>query len=108
MDQAGETGVHALYSEENNARQLVYGRYHGYIAMKLREFNFNSLKRPFTPTNLAVRMETTSGEFGPWYEGLTIGETLRKLPLIFADAEIKTTRWHFNTFVIELKGENTQ
>lgn len=76
--------------------------------MKLREFNFNSLKHPFTPTNLAVRMETGPGEYGPWYEGLTIGETLKALPLSFADAEIKATKWYFNTFVIELNGGETQ
>lgn len=70
--------------------------------MKLREFNFNSLKHPFRLTNLSVRMETSPGEFGPWYEGSGIGETLRMLPLEFADAEIKETRWFFNTFVIEL------
>lgn len=76
--------------------------------MKLREFDFNSLKHSFALTNLAVRMETSPGKYGPWYEGLTIGETLRKFPLIFSNAEIKATRWYFNTFVIELKGENTQ
>lgn len=80
---------------------------HGGPELKLREFNFNSLKHPFTPTNLAVRMETGSNKFGPWYEGCSIGETLKMLPLIFADAEIKETRWYFNTFVVELKGETT-
>lgn len=72
--------------------------------MKLREFNFNSLKNPFRLTNLAVRMETGPGEYTPWYEGLTIGETLKMIPLSFADAEIKETRWFFDTFVIELNG----
>lgn len=71
--------------------------------MKLRKFNFNSLKRPFRPTNLSVRMETGPGQYGPWYEGLTIGETLKMLPPEFADAEIKATRWFFDTFVIELR-----
>ncbi len=70
--------------------------------MKLREFNFNSIKRGSRPTNLAVRMETTPGEYGPWYEGCSIGETLRMLPLSFADAEIKESRWFFDTFIIEL------
>lgn len=68
--------------------------------MKLREFNFNSIKRPWRPTTLAVRMEG-----GQWYEGQTIGETLKMLPLSFADAEIKETRWYFDTFVIELKNK---
>lgn len=35
---------------------------------------------------------------------LFIGETLKSLPAEFADAEIKETRWFFNTFVIELRG----
>ncbi len=72
--------------------------------MKLREFNFNSLKHPFRLTNLSVRMETSPGQYGPWYEGCSIGETLKMLPSEFADAEIKETRWFFDTFVIELKG----
>lgn len=71
--------------------------------MKLREFNFNSIKRPFGLTGLSIRMETSPGQFGPWYQEATIGETLRKLPKEFADAEIKETRWFFDTFVIELK-----
>ncbi len=71
--------------------------------MKLREFNFNSLKHPFRPTNLSVRMETSPGQYGPWYEGCGIGETLKMLPPEFADAEIKETRWFFDTFVIELR-----
>lgn len=33
--------------------------------MKLREFNFNSLKNPFRLTNLSVRMETSPGQYGP-------------------------------------------
>ena len=75
--------------------------------MKLREFNFNSLKHPFTLTNLSVRMEVSPGQYGPWYEGATIGETLKMLPTEFADAEIKETRWFFDIFVIELKGVQT-
>lgn len=71
--------------------------------MKLRDFDFNSLKNPFRLINLAVRMEN-----GPWYEGPTISKTLKMLPLIFADAEIKETRWFFDTFIIELKGETQQ
>lgn len=66
--------------------------------MKLREFNFNSLKRPGRLTGLSVRM----GD-GQWYEGCGIGDTLRLLPPHFADATIKRTRWFFDTFVIELE-----
>lgn len=65
--------------------------------MKLKEFNFNSLKNPMILTTLAIRM----GD-GAWYEGMTIGETLKSLPKYFAEAEIKETRWFFNTFIIEL------
>ena len=49
-----------------------------------------------------IRMEIEPGEYGPWYEGCGIGETLKMLPPKFADAEIKETRWFFDTFVIEL------
>jgi len=49
-------------------------------------------------------METSPGQYGPWYEEPTIGETLKTLPAEFADAEIKETRWFFDTFVIELHG----
>lgn len=67
--------------------------------MKLREFNFNSIKR-IVPVNLAVRLDG-----GKWYEGCSIGETLEILPLHFADATIKETRWFFDTFVIELESD---
>lgn len=65
--------------------------------MKLREFNFNSLKHPLTPTTLCVK------DGGKSYEGLSIGDTLRMLPVALADREIKETRWFFNIFVIELE-----
>ena len=65
--------------------------------MKLREFNFNSLKNPFARTNLFVMDGRAS------YEGVSIGDTLRMLPLELADRKIKETRWFFNTFVIELE-----
>lgn len=65
--------------------------------MKLKEFNFNSLKR-IIPTGLAIRLNG-----GEWYEGCSIGETLKMIPLNFAEANIKETRWYFNTFVIELE-----
>jgi hypothetical protein len=43
--------------------------------VKLREFNFNSLKHPFALTTLCVKDEDKS------YEGQSVGETLRMLPL---------------------------
>ena len=66
--------------------------------MKLREFKFNSLKNPFMVTTLCVKDGDKS------YEGQTIGDTLRMLPVELADREIEETRWFFNTFVITLKG----
>ena len=65
--------------------------------MKLKEFNFNSLKNPYIPTTLCVKDGDTQ------YEGMTIGETLRMLPLALADREIKEARWLYNIFVIALK-----
>lgn len=65
--------------------------------MKLREFKFNSLKNPFMQTTLCVK------DGGKSYEGLSIGDTLRMLPVTLADREIKEARWFFNTFVIELE-----
>ena len=47
--------------------------------MKLREFNFNSLKHPLTPTTLCVK------DGGKSYEGLSIGDPLRMLPVTLAD-----------------------
>lgn len=64
--------------------------------MKLREFDYNSLKRAWL-TTLCVKDGNTQ------YEGLTIGETLRMLPLALADREIKEARWFYNVFVITLK-----
>lgn len=65
--------------------------------MKLREFDFNSLKNPIIPTTLCVKDGDTQ------YEGMTIGETLRMLPLALADREIEETHWFYNVFVIALK-----
>ena len=65
--------------------------------MKLREFNFNSLKYSFALTTLCVRDGDKS------YEGLSVGETLRMLPLELANREIDKSWWLFNTFVITLK-----
>lgn len=61
--------------------------------MKLKEFNFNEIGT----NHIAIRMEN-----GPWYEKLTIAETLSSLPPHFAEAKIKTTRYYFDTYVIEL------
>ena len=65
--------------------------------MKLREFNFNSIKNEFPIVAISIRENK-----GKWYTG-TIGEVLRTIPLEFADMEIKETRWFFNEFVIELE-----
>lgn len=65
--------------------------------MKLREFNFNLLNS----RGLAIRVKGSD----KWYEECTIGETLRAIPIEFADMEIEETRWFFDTFVIELRGE---
>lgn len=73
--------------------------------MKLKEFDFNSIKR-IGPTNLCVMMEPKDiHDFSERYEELTIGATLRALPIEWAEREIKETRWFFDTFVIELKRE---
>jgi len=62
--------------------------------MKLKEFNFNDIKL-VGPTGLCIRKD------GVNYEGF-IGEVLNKIPIEFAELEIKETRWYFNIFVIEL------
>lgn len=68
--------------------------------MKLREFNFNSIRENHHGLcNLAVRIKDTN----KWYEELSIGETLKAIPIEFADMEIVETRWFFDTFVIELE-----
>lgn len=64
--------------------------------MKLRQFNFNSIKNEFPIVGLSIRKNK-----GKWYTE-TIGEVFRAIPLEFADMEIKETRWFFNEFVIEL------
>lgn len=70
--------------------------------MKLKEFNFNSIKR-IRPTNLCVMEEQIIGQpLSERYEEITIGETLKALPIEWAEREIKETRWFFDTFVIEL------
>ena len=73
--------------------------------MKLREFHFNDIKRPGRLTNLAIRQENRDGSCGKWFEGCSIGETLKMIPLRFAVAEIKETRWFLDTFIIELEAD---
>ena len=74
--------------------------------MKLREFDFNQLKRPGRPTNLAVHVMRGRTKIQE-YEGTSIGETLKSLPLELADTEIQSTRWFFDTFVIEIAEPET-
>lgn len=70
--------------------------------MKLREFNFNSIMQP----GLCIMEETISFvERGKSYEGF-IGDVLRRIPIEWANREIKDTRIYFDIFVIELKKEN--
>lgn len=77
--------------------------------MKLREFNFNSIKpdNPYHCVNLCVKeIGATVLEKERCFEELTIGETLKALPLDWAEREIVDTRWFFNTFVIEVEAKN--
>lgn len=74
--------------------------------MKLREFNFNQLKA-FFPCNLCVKEEgATVFDKDRCFEEITVGETLRKLPVEWAEREIKETRWFFNQFVIVVEKES--
>lgn len=67
--------------------------------MKLREFNFNSI----WARGLCVKEEGASViDKGRCFEGF-IGETLRALPIEWADREIKDTRYYFDIFVIEVE-----
>lgn len=66
--------------------------------MKLREFNFNSIKDEFPIVGLSIKEVNTI----KWYTG-TIGEVLMTIPREFADKEIVETHWYFNEFVIEVK-----
>ena len=63
--------------------------------MKLKEFNFNSIKNRYSIVGLTIRKD------GKNYTGF-IWEVLEKIPIEFAEMEIKETRWYFNEFVIEL------
>ena len=71
--------------------------------MKLKEFNFNYIKRPFRLTNLCIKEEgSTVFDKDKCFEEMTIGLTLEAIPIEWAEREIKDTRWFFDTFVIEL------
>lgn len=64
--------------------------------MKLREYNFNSIP----VRGLCVMEEgAISIDKDKCFEG-SIGATLRKLPIDWADREIKETRFFFDMFVI--------
>ena len=77
----------------------------GVTFMKLREFNFNSITGFMRPTNLCIKTEgATLLDKDRCFEEITIGETLKAIPIEWAEREIKETRWFFDTFVIELKG----
>ena len=75
--------------------------------MKLREFNFNSIKpqKPFRPVTLSVRIK---GDGNEWKKGMTIGDTLRMLPEAWADYTIAETRWFMDEFCIELYEPGTE
>lgn len=71
--------------------------------MKLKEFNFNSIKNRFAIVGLTIKEDgaiVTDKERS--YSGF-IGEVLRAIPSEWAEREIKETRWLSNEFVIELK-----
>ena len=74
--------------------------------MKLKEFNFNSIKGGlWRPTNLCIKTEGASiADRKRCYEEITIGETLKAIPIEWAEREIKDSWWFFDTYVIELKG----
>lgn len=70
--------------------------------MKLREFNFNSI---WTRGLCIMEEGATATDRDRCFEGF-IGDVLRKIPIEWADREIKETRYFFDIFVIELKKEN--
>lgn len=71
--------------------------------MKLKEFNFNSIKNLYAIVGLIIKEEgATVSDRERSYSGF-IGEVLRAIPIEWAEREIKETRWYFNEFVIELK-----
>ena len=71
--------------------------------MKLKNFNFNSIKKPFGLTNLCIKEEgSTIFDKDKCFEEGSIGLTLKAIPKEWAEREIKETRWFFDTFIIEL------
>lgn len=71
--------------------------------MKLKEFNFNSIKNRFAIVGLVIKEEDAAvWDKDKSYTGF-IGEVLRAIPIEWAERDIKETRWFFNEFVIELK-----
>lgn len=71
--------------------------------MKLKEFNFNSIKGRYAIVGLTIKEEGVSVlEPNKSYSGF-IGEVLRAIPTEWAEREIKETRWFYNEFIIELK-----
>lgn len=75
--------------------------------MKLKEFNFNSVKpkSKFDIVGLVIKEEGAAvWDKNKSYSGF-IGEVLNAIPIEWAEREIKETRWFFNEFVIELEKE---
>lgn len=64
--------------------------------MKLKEFNFNEIKNRYSIVGLCIFKDGKLIEHG------FIWEVLSKIPIEFAELEIKSTRWYFNEFIIEL------
>lgn len=76
--------------------------------MKLREFKFNSIVRPFGVTGLCIKEKDASiTDKGRCYEGF-ISEVLGAIPIEWAEREIGKTWWYFDIFVIELKPEENE
>jgi hypothetical protein len=61
--------------------------------MKLKEFKFRELPKLCGLSIFDGDKELASG---------FIGEVLEKLPIKYAEREIKSTNWYFDTFVIRL------
>ena len=76
--------------------------------MKLKEFDFNSIKSRFTIVGLVIKEEDAA----VWDKDKSntgfIGEVLRAIPIEWAERDIKETRWFFNEFVIELKSKENK
>ena len=71
--------------------------------MKLKEFDFNSIKSFLGITGLCIKEEGASVlDPNRAYSGF-IGDVLKIIPTDWAERDIKESRWYFNEFVIELK-----